>query len=118
MIHADHPFADLPEDRDPVRRFRGRLEPRESLITGGDIINPSPRNEEGFGDNVIDSIRPPPTEAVTIQTPEKRFIDLDESDIASSHLPEPVAKSHLTPLLCPPTPNGQRNPLTIIHIRP
>ena len=36
MIHADHPFADLPEDRDPVRRFRGRLANPVAIITSGD----------------------------------------------------------------------------------
>ena len=35
MIHADHPFADLPEDRDPVRRFRGRLANPVTIITSG-----------------------------------------------------------------------------------
>ncbi len=36
MIHAEHPFADLPEDRDPVRRFRGRLANPVTIITSGD----------------------------------------------------------------------------------
>ena len=36
MIHAEHPFADLPEDRDPVRRFRGRLANPVTIITSGE----------------------------------------------------------------------------------
>ncbi len=36
MIHAEHPFADLPEDRDSVRRFRGRLANPVTIITSGD----------------------------------------------------------------------------------
>lgn len=36
MIHPEHPFADLPEDRDPVRRFRGRLANPVTIITSGE----------------------------------------------------------------------------------
>ena len=36
MIHAEHPFAELPEDRDPVRRFRGRLANPVTIITSGE----------------------------------------------------------------------------------
>ncbi|MCZ6663022.1 MAG: flavin reductase family protein [Actinobacteria bacterium] len=36
MIHAEHPFADLPEDRDPVRRFRGRLVSPVTIFTSGE----------------------------------------------------------------------------------
>ena len=36
MIHAEHPFADLPEDRGPVRRFRGRLANPVTIITSGE----------------------------------------------------------------------------------
>ncbi len=36
MIHAEHPFADLPEDRDPVRRFRGRLVSPVTIFTAGE----------------------------------------------------------------------------------
>ena len=36
MIHPEHPFADLPEDRDPVRRFRGRLVSPVTIITSGE----------------------------------------------------------------------------------
>ena len=36
MIHAEHPFADLPEDRDPVRRFRGRLANPVTIFTSGE----------------------------------------------------------------------------------
>ena len=36
MIHTEHPFADLPEDRDPVRRFRGRLANPVTIITSGE----------------------------------------------------------------------------------
>ena len=36
MIHAEHPFADRPEDRDPVRRFRGRLAHPVTIIMSGE----------------------------------------------------------------------------------
>lgn len=36
MIHADHPFVDLPEDRDSVRRFRGRLANPVTIIMSGE----------------------------------------------------------------------------------
>ena len=36
MIHAEHPFADPPKDRDPVRRFRGRLANPVTIITSGE----------------------------------------------------------------------------------
>ena len=36
MIHAEHPFADLPEDRDSVRRFRGRLANPVTIFTSGE----------------------------------------------------------------------------------
>lgn len=35
MIHDDHPFKDLPEDRDPVRQFRGRLAAPVTVVTSG-----------------------------------------------------------------------------------
>lgn len=35
-IHAEDPFADPPDMRDPVRRFRGRLGATVSLWTAGD----------------------------------------------------------------------------------
>lgn len=35
-IHREDPFADPPEQRDPVRRFRGRLGATVSLWTAGD----------------------------------------------------------------------------------
>lgn len=35
MIHDDHPFKDLPEDRDPVRQFRGRLVAPVTVVTAG-----------------------------------------------------------------------------------
>jgi 3-hydroxy-9,10-secoandrosta-1,3,5(10)-triene-9,17-dione monooxygenase reductase component len=36
MIHEDNPFADAPDTRDPVRRFRGRLGAPVTIITAGD----------------------------------------------------------------------------------
>ncbi|HJS72168.1 MAG TPA: flavin reductase family protein [Acidimicrobiia bacterium] len=36
MIHDDNPFADAPDSRDPVRRFRGRLGAPVTIITAGD----------------------------------------------------------------------------------
>ncbi|MDH3538383.1 MAG: flavin reductase family protein [Acidimicrobiia bacterium] len=41
MIHDDHPFRDLPEDRDPVRQFRGRLAAPVTVITAGQPGNES-----------------------------------------------------------------------------
>ncbi len=35
-IHEEHPFATPAEDRDPVRRFRGRLAAPVTIITAGD----------------------------------------------------------------------------------
>ena len=36
MIHSENPFADDPDSRDPVRRFRGRLSAPVTIITSGD----------------------------------------------------------------------------------
>ena len=36
MIHEEHPFATPVEDRDPVRRFRGRLAAPVTVITAGE----------------------------------------------------------------------------------
>jgi flavin reductase (DIM6/NTAB) family NADH-FMN oxidoreductase RutF len=36
MIHAENPFADDPDSRDPVRRFRGRLSAPVTIVTAGD----------------------------------------------------------------------------------
>lgn len=35
MIHDDHPFLDSPDQRDPVRRFRGRLTAPVTVVTSG-----------------------------------------------------------------------------------
>ncbi len=35
MIHDDHPFQLPPEDRDPVRQFRGRLVAPVTVVTAG-----------------------------------------------------------------------------------
>lgn len=35
MIHGDNPFADDPDSRDPVRRFRGRLSAPVTIFTAG-----------------------------------------------------------------------------------
>lgn len=35
MIHDDNPFADDPDSRDPVRRFRGRLSVPVTIVTSG-----------------------------------------------------------------------------------
>lgn len=35
MIHHDNPFADDPDSRDPVRRFRGRLSAPVTIVTSG-----------------------------------------------------------------------------------
>ncbi len=34
-IHAEHPFTDPPEERDPVRQFRGRLVAPVTIVTAG-----------------------------------------------------------------------------------
>jgi flavin reductase (DIM6/NTAB) family NADH-FMN oxidoreductase RutF len=34
-IHNEHPFAPGPEERDPVRRFRGRLAAPVTIVTAG-----------------------------------------------------------------------------------
>lgn len=34
-IHTDHPFLPDPEDRDPLRRFRGRLPAPVTIVTAG-----------------------------------------------------------------------------------
>lgn len=34
-IHSEHPFAPGPEERDPVRRFRGRLAAPVTIFTSG-----------------------------------------------------------------------------------
>jgi flavin reductase (DIM6/NTAB) family NADH-FMN oxidoreductase RutF len=39
MIHDDHPFKDLPADRDPVRQFRGRLAAPVTVVTAGEKGN-------------------------------------------------------------------------------
>jgi flavin reductase (DIM6/NTAB) family NADH-FMN oxidoreductase RutF len=36
VIHDDHPFQTLPEDRDPVRQFRGRLVAPVTVVTAGE----------------------------------------------------------------------------------
>jgi len=36
MIHAENPFAPDPADRDPARRFRGRLAAPVTIVTSGD----------------------------------------------------------------------------------
>ncbi len=36
MIHDDHPFQELPADRDPVRQFRGRLVAPVTVVTAGE----------------------------------------------------------------------------------
>ena len=35
MIHDDHPFQDPPDERDPVRQFRGRLVAPVTVVTAG-----------------------------------------------------------------------------------
>ena len=35
MIHDEHPFQDRPEQRDPVRRLRGRLAAPVTIVTAG-----------------------------------------------------------------------------------
>lgn len=36
MIHSDNPFVDDPDSRDPIRRFRGRLNAPVTIVTAGD----------------------------------------------------------------------------------
>lgn len=36
MIHSEHPYRDAPDDRDPARRFRGRLAAPVSVVTSGE----------------------------------------------------------------------------------
>jgi flavin reductase (DIM6/NTAB) family NADH-FMN oxidoreductase RutF len=36
VIHDDHPFKELPADRDPVRQFRGRLVAPVTVVTAGE----------------------------------------------------------------------------------
>lgn len=35
MIHEENPFVDAPDQRDPVRRFRGRLAAPVTVVTSG-----------------------------------------------------------------------------------
>lgn len=35
MIHDDHPFLGTPDQRDPIRRFRGRLIAPVTIVTAG-----------------------------------------------------------------------------------
>jgi flavin reductase (DIM6/NTAB) family NADH-FMN oxidoreductase RutF len=35
MIHSEHPFKPGPDDRDPARRFRGRLAAGVTIVTSG-----------------------------------------------------------------------------------
>ncbi len=35
MIHSEHPFKPGPDDRDPARRFRGRLAAAVTVVTSG-----------------------------------------------------------------------------------
>lgn len=35
MIHDDNPFLDTPDQRDPIRRFRGRLVAPVTIVTAG-----------------------------------------------------------------------------------
>jgi flavin reductase (DIM6/NTAB) family NADH-FMN oxidoreductase RutF len=35
MIHSEHPFQPGPDDRDPARRFRGRLAAGVTIVTSG-----------------------------------------------------------------------------------
>lgn len=40
-IHSDNPFVDDPDSRDPVRRFRGRLNAPVTIFTAGDADDPT-----------------------------------------------------------------------------
>lgn len=42
-IHDEHPFADPPEERDPARRFRGRMAAPVTIVTAG-----RPENRAGL----------------------------------------------------------------------
>lgn len=35
MIHGDNPFVEAPDQRDPIRRFRGRLTAPVTIVTSG-----------------------------------------------------------------------------------
>lgn len=39
MIHDENPFVDAPDQRDPIRRFRGRLTAPVTIVTSGTGIN-------------------------------------------------------------------------------
>jgi flavin reductase (DIM6/NTAB) family NADH-FMN oxidoreductase RutF len=39
MIHSEHPFRPAPDDRDPARRFRGRLASGVTIVTAGTESN-------------------------------------------------------------------------------
>jgi flavin reductase (DIM6/NTAB) family NADH-FMN oxidoreductase RutF len=39
MIHSEHPFRPAPDDRDPARRFRGRLAAGVTIVTTGTESN-------------------------------------------------------------------------------
>ncbi|MFZ0013147.1 MAG: flavin reductase family protein [Acidimicrobiia bacterium] len=39
MIHGENPFVDAPDQRDPVRRFRGRLTAPVTIVTAGTRAN-------------------------------------------------------------------------------
>jgi flavin reductase (DIM6/NTAB) family NADH-FMN oxidoreductase RutF len=39
MIHSEHPFRPAPDDRDPARRFRGRLATGVTVVTAGTESN-------------------------------------------------------------------------------
>lgn len=39
MIHGDNPFSDSPDQRDPVRQFRGRLTAPVTIVTAGSTDN-------------------------------------------------------------------------------
>ena len=41
VIHDDHPFQTPPEDRDPVRQFRGRLVSPVTVVTAGQPRRPA-----------------------------------------------------------------------------
>jgi flavin reductase (DIM6/NTAB) family NADH-FMN oxidoreductase RutF len=39
MIHSEHPFRPPPDDRDPTRRFRGRLASGVTIVTSGSELS-------------------------------------------------------------------------------
>lgn len=41
MIHEENPFQDPPDQRDPVRRFRGRLSAPVTIVTAGTESEPT-----------------------------------------------------------------------------